>query len=299
MKLNTDSEFFLEGFCKTCEEQGLDEQTTGDLYHQARLTEAQTRPAFSEGFREGLQTKQAKIPIKGIAKALGLGGAGVAAAPALSGANPLDAIKGPGGPIKTPGLNLPSWRPELTDSASAAVSGRGQHNPFSYIEGYAQPGASTDQPDHPLSLVNNARDRIKRLDEQIQGLQGQDAGDGLAGTLAAGRTRQVLKQLQRERAKAVRQMSGTYFGGFSRDVARGEEGVGEALGRTEERLGRIRSKAENLNDYLQKTQGSLLAAPWNALTNVRGRAQGVLSRQSELERQLEYLRQRQAQLQAL
>lgn len=329
MKLNTDSPFFLDGFCKACADHQLDEQTAGDLYHQARLTEAQTRPAFASGFAEGLQVKQASplavagkvVRAGGTAaaaspaaqavarrfpwlKALGLGGAavgGVAAAPALSGANPLGAFSGLTRNWRRPfadDLQLPSWLPSPGDTP-ASTRRSGKHNPFSYIEGYAQPGASTARPDHPLSMVNNARTRIKQLDEQIQGLQGQEAGTGLAGTLAAGQTRQMLKQLQQERQKAMRQMSGTYFGGFSRDVQRGQRGVGKALGRTEDQLGRIRDRSEGLNRYLQKTEGSLIARPWNAITGVRGRAQGVLSRQQELERQREYLQARQSQLQAL
>lgn len=74
MKLNTDSEFFLDGFCKACVDRGLDEQTAGDLYHQARLTEAQTRPAFAAGFREGLQTKEAFFPRAAASKAVRVGG---------------------------------------------------------------------------------------------------------------------------------------------------------------------------------------------------------------------------------
>ena len=334
MKLTSDSPTFILAFCQECEDHGLNEKQAGELYHLSRLDEAGDSPEFAEGFREGLE-KQAvgnlnnfRAPVKAllnlgddvapiVRKAMnpklkktlqwggGLAGGGLGLSALggglASGGNPFSSFTGALSDWRwdmpwSSKPNIPTWA--LPGYGSSSTPSKSRGNAFSHIDGFASNSTGSPASNTPSALLiaQQAKQRLGELDKQIAGLQGRTTGTGLAGTLQSRQIQSQIRELNKQRAEASRQMVGSYTGGFLGDQRRGLRQIGDRLGTLTSRQGKLEDKATGMNDYLQNSGRKWYGQPWNWLTGAENRAESILSSQAQLEREMEYLRQARANL---
>jgi len=298
-----DSPEFAEGFREGLEKQAVKpfimfpkstvaktvaKRVTNEAARAAPAAGAVARKARKPTLKKTLQWGGGLAGLAGGGLGLSALGGGLA-----SGGNPFKAFTGHSSNVMDAYMmpNIPTWAlPGQGQTSNSRSSGR---NAFSHIDGFASnsTGAPASNTPSALLIAQQAKQRLGELDKQIAGLQGRTTETGLAGTLQSRQIQSQIRELNKQRAEASRQMVGSYTGGFLGDQRRGLRQISDRLGTLTSRQGQLEDKATGMNDYLQNSGRKWYGRSWNWLTGVENRAESILSSQAQLEREMEYLRQ--------